>query len=242
MEENTFRLFKLAGIETFDPSLRESWALARSHFLGSALLFLALLGGLAAFGGMGTPPGAQLTYPERWERAIRMGLPSGIAGFGAALFLGWAAYSTSRRNYRVAQLGAVIRVGVDRARCALPLSPRLYDPGATFSPVLVCTAEEVLEVSAHKALETPEVASLCRWSELEAVTCYPISRNLLLDFVLGRRYSLCLRTTSGELKWHLKPLFSPRAVARWFSAHGVAAQVEVEPDPRWPEPLDSSGA
>lgn len=241
MEENSFRLLRLAGIETFDPSWRERRALARSHCLGAALLWLAFLVGLVTLGGMAAPPGSQLSYPERWERAIRFGLPWGVTGLGVALVLGWAAYSTALRNYRAAQLVAVLQVGVDRVRCALPVSARLYDPGAKLSPVLVCTAEEILEVPAREPLEEPQLAALCAWADLESVRCCPVSRNLILNHVQGRRYELCFRTASGEFRWHLKPLYSPEAVTRWFVAQGVPAWIGGEPDTRWPEGPQPSG-
>ncbi len=106
-----------------------------------------LLSGFGAWAGMQTRPDSQLTPPERWERAVRSGGFAGVTALAAGLIITWACFATARRNYRAAQLVAVAQVGFDRAKCALPASRRLYDPGGKLSPVLVCTASEVLHLT-----------------------------------------------------------------------------------------------
>ena len=127
-------------------------------------------------------------------------------------------------------------MGFSRAKCALPASPQLYDPGGKLSPVLVCTASEVLHLTQVTMLADPQISQVCAWSDLEELRLQPVETNLLLDLVQGRRYLLILRHSGGlEARFKLKPLFLPEDVARWFRAQGLSARIEERPEAGWPE-------
>jgi len=187
---------------------------------------------------MQSAPGSQLSLPERWARALESTVPFALLGLGVASLAGYAVFTTARRGYRVAQVGGVLEVGVDQAKCALPVSSTLYDLERKLSPVLVCTSSEVLHLTPVEPYASGgyERVQVCSWSSIEEIRAQPLPENLLIDLVRGKRYELVLRHEGQETSWKLKPLFLAEDVVRWFSEQGIPARLAAEPQVRWPEP------